>query len=270
MKKSRCILVGATFFTILMAGVCFARNTVVALDPLRLEFTEGKNSSHVKIINSSNESLSYKISTYALRMQKDGVLVRPEKLTKREALAKGMVNFSPRITTVPAGKTQIVRVAVRRPPGLPSGDYFTYLNVSPIKTKTSEDAPKKSNESIAINMNIGLSIPVIVTVGEYAPHVTLQSVQKAYDRRGRKIFRMTLKRAGQFNSYNAISVYGRINGKEKLIAHNKRIVTYVPVKEREVQVPLIEESFSGNAIRVELKRLEDNEEVLIKSYDIKI
>lgn len=265
MKKTLVVFASATFFLMNVACICFAKNTIVALDPLRLEFNDGTNSSHVKILNSSKESRSYRVSTYSLRMQENGALMRPDRLTKREAIAKSMVHFSPRITTVPAGESQIVRVAVRRPPGLPAGDYFTYLNVSPIINANPEEMTNESDESFSINMNIGLSIPIIVTVGEYSPRVSLKSVRKAFSRKGEKIFIVELEREGPFNSYNAISVYGAIDGNEKLIAHHKRVVTYVPVREREVKIPLIEKEFSGDSIRVELKRLVGRDEVLIMS-----
>lgn len=270
MKKIfRCLSIVIVLFS--FSGVfAFAESNMVMVDPLRLVFKDGKNSARLTITNTSKTQKQYRIKTFPLRMDKNGGLHKPEKVTKREAIATKMVHFSPRVTTIPSGKMQTVRVAVRRPPGLPAGDYFTYINVSIVPLK--EPLPQKKTEkgAVALSMNIGISLPIIVTVGEEDAQVDLSSVQLFKNKENKKEFRMALRRGGKYNSYNSISVYGMVNGEEKLIAHNKRVVTYVPLKEREFNVRIFEQSFTGGPVRVDLNKIEGKERKLIKSYNIKI
>ncbi len=81
----------------------YAAGPGIMLEPLRVEFPEGKRYAIVTVFNQSHtEPVSYSISTLPLRMDENGGLYEPEEWTKRDFLTQSMIRFSPRTATIEA------------------------------------------------------------------------------------------------------------------------------------------------------------------------
>lgn len=248
------------------------------LDPLRIELFDNQRSARATIYNQSpTEPTGYTISTQPRRMKEDGTLYKPTQLSKREVLAKSMFRFSPRSSEItPFGK-QVIRIAVRKPPNLPYGEYFTYMSVQPVDA--TEKKRKKTTESmdeqpetaeIALKMRVGVSIPLIIRHGKILVKTTVQDVKKATTPNGKPAYLVKLNREGNCSSYVGVSIYGMLNGKDTLIAEVPRVVTYIPLSTRLVTLPLMVPEFEGRKIRVDITDFEDRDKKLLDSKEFQI
>lgn len=118
--------------------------------PTRLEFEGRVRSGTIKILNQDPVNVDYRIS-FAPLLEKD-----------KGANAKDWVRFSPRRVRLGPGEHQTVRVVVRKPLDLASGEFTARLLIQaipPARRKSDEPTDK-----IQVNLNIvyGVSIPIII------------------------------------------------------------------------------------------------------------
>lgn len=245
-----------------------AANSGIMLDPLRVELRNGKRSAKVTVINiSKTEPVGFTIRTQILRMDKEGASSVPQKLTKREAISMAMFRHSPRTAVIPPGGQQVVRIALRKPQNLPDGEYYAYMDVKPFdvkkRQKATPKASQKTNDSsglgLNINMLIGLRIPMVLRVGETSQKTSVVSIQKAQNKSGERGFFLTLTREGNQSSYTEVAIYANIHGEKQLIAHDRRLVTRLPLTSRTAFIPLTEKAFQHGTITVELTDVEDKD-----------
>ncbi len=255
------------------AGASFAEMKGIMLSPLRVVLEDGKNYATVTVLNQSpNEPVIYSVRTRLLRMNENGDMKKPLKTTKREALAQAMVRFSPKKASLKPGGKQIVRIAVRRPPNLPDGEYYTYMNVTPTaKEEIKSGQTGGETVGMSVDMLVGVSIPIIIKQGNISSSAKILSVEpEIIDKM--KSFKVKIARTGKASSYVGIYIFGKVNGEEKVIAAAKRVVTLVPLKERFKNIPLYEKDFKGGPIRVELREFQERgtEPKIIEVYEYNI
>ena len=248
---------------------CTAHANGIMIEPLRVEMKDGQRYAVVTILNQSKvDPVKYSISIVPLRMKKDGTLYEPEKKTKRELLTKSMIRFSPRSATIPPAGSQSVRIVVRKPPNIPAGEYMTYMQVSPLQVPNLE-ARKTSvpsgASSIAINMLVGMRIPVIIHEGNPDVQSHVQAARFAKTVNGKPAIDLTIDRSGKKSSYVGISVYSVDSGEKTLIAHKPRLVTYFPLKSRNIVLPVTGAVRKGSKILVELNDYNDPDKKVIDS-----
>ncbi|NDV26870.1 hypothetical protein [Desulfovibrio sp. JC010] len=267
MKKSALVL-HITCFLLLFSSTAFALDGI-ALDPQRLEIESGKRYADVRVKNSSStKPVQYSVTTAALRMREDGSVFAPKKLTKREALARTMIKYSPRRSNLGPAKTQNIRIMVRRPANIPDGEYFTYLSVNPAASPAADkkNAPAAANEiNTGVNLLLGMRIPVVIYCGKTHVETTVSGLKKGLAAGNTKVLKATLHRKGNMSSIVKLNVYSLNKGKKTLIATNPRIVTYIPLKQRVADIPIVDDKFNGGKVLLEIQPYgKGKDEVLFK------
>lgn len=246
----------------------------IMLEPLRIEVPDGQRYAKVTILNQSDiDPVAYNISTLPLRMKEDGSLFEPEVPTKREVLTSSMVRFSPRTAKLEPSGRQSVRIAIRKPPNLPDGEYMTYMRVGPIDTPESV-APKKAlpakASSMTIEMKVGMRIPIIIYQGASTTKSSVSAVRVRRTSNGTPFIDLKLDRTGNRSSYVGTSVYSINNGQKKLIASKMRTVTYFPLTSRTLSLPINDPEFKGGTVLVELNDFNDKEKKIIDSKEFPV
>ena len=151
------------------------------ITPTRVVFDENMRTAQVTLINNGDESGDFRISFINQNMTADG---------KFEAVAEGepgmyansMVRYSPRQITLPAGQSQVVRLMLRKPRELASGEYRSHMlfQTLPKSSKSSvENITKKDDKTISVEIVpiVGISIPVIVRHGKLESTLKLENAQ---------------------------------------------------------------------------------------------
>jgi len=148
----------------------------LTVSPTRIVFEGRHRSAEVTIVNSSSIPSTYRISFKNMRMLEDGSYEDIKEAQQGELFADKMIRFAPRQVTLEPGAPQIVRLLLRKPANLSTGEYRSHLLFQGIPPETSgEDIEKldlKEDElQIQIKTVLAVTIPVTVRHGELSAKV---------------------------------------------------------------------------------------------------
>ena len=138
--------------------------------PTRLVMEARDHAAEFVLRNQSNEDATYRISLVNRRPDASGRMVTVENAKPEDKFADRMIRYSPRQVTVPAGGTQTVRIAVRRPAELEAGEYDTriFFQAVPVDQPLRADGSDLEGEGVAIQLRAiyGVTVPIVVKHGK--------------------------------------------------------------------------------------------------------
>lgn len=199
---------------------------------------DGSRGTEVVLNNIGAEPATYRISLEIKRMTAAGGLdeIAEADASEAEKAALGMIAFSPRRVTLPPNQPQVVRVGVRVPEGTPPGEYRAHMlfrAVPDAVAATSEAKPVSSGVSIALTPIYGITIPVIVRVGDLGAEAAIGAAWVSEGDDG-AAFHFDLKRTGNRSVYGDIEVTRPGVAEPLLVARG--IAVYPEVAERQVSL----------------------------------
>jgi len=150
--------------------------------------------------------------------------------------ALDMIAFSPRRVTLPPNQPQVVRVGVRVPEGTPPGEYRAHMLFRAVPgavPATADAKPASMGVSIALTPIYGITIPVIVRVGDLGAEASIGEAWVSEDLDG-PAFNFDLKRTGGRSVYGDIEVTRPGIAEPLLVARG--IAVYPEVAERTVSL----------------------------------
>ena len=231
------------FFLFFIANECFAQSQLL-IAPTRVVFSDKIRSSQVTIVNAGDETGTFRISLVNKRMTVDGNFEDVKEAKSGEQFADKMIRFSPRQVVLEPGKSQVVRLGLRKPANLDQGEYRSHMLFKAIPKDVSRDIqPSKRSEKIKIQLSaiIAISIPVIVRHGKTEASVSF--VSASYHERLPKEdyphLMLDLQRTGDQSVYgDFLAEFIDSSGAKKVVAQVKGVAIYTPGKERRVRLPL--------------------------------
>ncbi len=152
----------------------------------RIVFEGSKRSEVLTIINNSNRAETYRIGWLHYVMNDQGRLVPVERENLPPSIkpAEDMVRYAPRRITVPAQKSQQIRIMMRMPAGVEDGEYRSHLwiRTEPDVERMKKDAEVKmresgENKSMTLEMLPGITMPVIIRKGDLDAAINIQNLQ---------------------------------------------------------------------------------------------
>jgi len=149
------------------------------LFPTRIVFDKNQRAAQVELINQGRTPETYRISIVNRRMTEDGEIKSADTPEAGEQFADTMLRFSPRQVTIAPGSSQTVRMLLRKPADLATGEYRSHLQFDRVADATPEDSVEAAADGsagkvgVVITALVGASIPVIVRQGETDAHVAL-------------------------------------------------------------------------------------------------
>ncbi len=228
-------LLAAGTFALLSVPVHAAGDLLVA--PTRL-ILDGSRGTEVVLNNIGAEPATYRISLEIKRMTAAGGLeeIAEADASEAEKAALDMIAFSPRRVTLPPNQPQVVRVGVRVPEGMPPGEYRAHMlfrAVPDAAPGAAEAGPAGSGVSIALTPIYGITIPVIVRVGDLGAEAAIGAAWVSESDEG-PAFNFDLKRTGNRSVYGDIEVTRPGVAEPLLVARG--IAVYPEVAERQVSL----------------------------------
>ena len=194
---------GAAVSPALASGDLLVAPTRVILD--------GSRGTEVVLSNIGSAPATYRISLEIKRMTAAGGLdeIAEENATPAERAALDMIVFSPRRVTLPPNQPQVVRVGVRVPEGLPPGEYRAHMLFRAVPDVVpavgAEAKPEGAGVSIALTPIYGITIPVIVRVGDLGAEAVIGDAWVSEGADG-PAFNFDLSRTGSRSVYGDIEV----------------------------------------------------------------
>jgi hypothetical protein len=243
----------------------------INLFPKRVVIDDRQRIASVGLYNRAVAAGEYEITVSDMVMQRDGHLVdiaavEDPAVRANVHTASSFLRWSPRHVTLPGSEAQMVRIMARVTPDLPAGEYrshFTVVSVPPETGGTSIDEAAGAQTADGIGVRIvprfGISIPVIVRVGETTLTAGLKDFALVAQTGGPATLAFTITRDGTRSAFGDIVVTAP--GAKKPLAEVKGIGVYTEIPERTVRValdPQADPRFMARGTRWTITYLDDD------------
>lgn len=192
--------------TVFWSGAVFGHLTVF---PEKVVFEPGQRSVKVNLQNRGNETYTYRIGWEDVLMTPEGGVekIDDKNVLRKTPAASSMIRFAPRQVILNPGETQAVRVMLRRPSDLKSGEYRSHMLFQRLQEVKAIDI-KQTEDSMGLTMGllIGTSIPVFVREGEGSADVMITDASIG-EKDGIPHLNIGFKRSGPISSRIQVRVF---------------------------------------------------------------
>jgi P pilus assembly chaperone PapD len=162
-----------------------------------------------------------------------------------ELFSDKMIRFSPRQVVLEPGKSQVIRLGLRKPSNLKDGEYRSHMLFRAIPQNAGKsvqkDAKKPSGISISLTAIVGISIPVIVRHGATDVEVSFVSARfmPRQAKEDRPHMLVELERKGNRSVYgDFLAEFITKDGERKVVAQVGGVAIYTPGTKRRVKLPV--------------------------------
>ena len=222
----------------------------INLYPRRIVMDQRQRISSVGIYNKTPFDGDYEISISDMLMTEKGRVIPVDNLpagidASNLKAASEMLRWSPRRVMLPGSEAQTVRIMARTPADLPDGEYRAHFMVVSvprdldegfsIEDAVGDSAGAEESVGVTIRPRFGISIPVIIRVGDTTLDVALKDVSFVENEGGPAIA-LTITRSGTRSAYGDVVVTAE--GIDEPVAIAKGIGVYPEIDSRSVQVAL--------------------------------
>ena len=232
----------------LIIGLLICFNTVsgqgdLLITPRRVVFEGTKRSVDLNLANTGKDTATYSISIIQIRMTENGGFETITTPDPGQLFADKNIRYFPRSVTLAPNEAQVVKIQVVRQNQLTEGEYrshFYFRAVPKAKPLGEVDKAKDSTAiSVVLTPIFGITIPVIIRVGEPTGNVTLSDL-------GFNMVRDTIPNLSMVFTRNGnMSVYGDLvvdhiapDGKINRVGIANGIAIYTPNVTRKFQFNL--------------------------------
>lgn len=206
----------------------------------------------INLINSGMQTMIYRMSWDFYRMVERG---NYEKMEKPDGVdISQYITMSPRQITLRSDEKQTLRLALRRPPELPPGEYRAHLRIMSAsaeeKPQTQENQGQGAN--IGMQMNVGYAIPIIYRVsgGEEA-RATIGNVTWERARNGNLVLDVPIERTGTYSTIGQLKVYHTpAGGNEELVGEINNANVFPDLNRRIIRVQIGRQDLNNGQLRV--------------------
>ncbi len=237
-----CILFLSFLVSWLPGNVSALGNLMVT--PTRVVFDDRTRTAQVTVVNQGDEFGSFRISFIRQNMIENGSFTAtPE--TEEGLYSDRLIRYSPRQISLPPGRSQVVRLMLRKPANLLDGEYrshmlFQALPPPSMPVSSSKQTEKPNNIQIEILPILGVSIPVIVRHGKLTGEVSLSDAKIAQiEGSDRRVIAVDITRRGNSSVYGDIrATFTPRKGNPIVIAKAKGVAVYTNLEQRHFILPL--------------------------------
>lgn len=235
------IVIAITLFIVLPSNSLQAQGSLL-LTPKRIIFEGNKTSESINLANSGTDTARYVISLVDLRMNEDGSFEEISQADAWQISAEPYLRYFPRTVTLAPNEAQVIRVQYNRQAQMAPGEYRSHIYVRALSTPTplgEKDPEQTASISVKLQPVFGISIPVIIRVGETNATAFFSGISLETPDSASYALSMVLNRTGNMSIYGNIIVrYITPNGISTVVATVKGLAVYTPNKLRRIQLPL--------------------------------
>jgi len=213
------------------------------LYPKIIVFDGSKRSQTLNVANTGKDSVRYFISVLQIRMNDDGSFQTITQPDSAQFFADKNFRFFPRTVFLGPNESQTVKMQLVNTGQLAAGEYRSHLYFRAEAEKQPLGAEPPNNDTSAIAVKLvavfGISIPVIIRIGETNSIVDFSDLSFQMVRDTMPELKITFNRSGNASIYGDISVDHISNqGKVTRIGIVKGMALYTPNKLRHFNLPL--------------------------------
>jgi P pilus assembly chaperone PapD len=215
------------------------------LYPTRIVFAGNQRAAQLELINNGTESATYRISLVNRRMSETGAFSGIDAPLPGEQFAEDMLRYSPRQVTLAPGAGQAVRIMVRKPADLATGEYRSHMlfakQPDPRGRSSVESGDATDDNEIGITLTalVGASIPLIVRHGNTDAAVALTHIDLQRPTDKTPVLAFVVERSGTQSVYGDLTIsFTPHSGSEQVIARANGVAVYTPNPLRRASITL--------------------------------
>lgn len=234
-------LAGFIAMSVLSPAKAIAQGNLL-IYPTRVVFEGQKKMQVINLVNTGKDTAEYLISLTERRMTENGALENITQPDSGQKFADKNIRFFPRSVKLAPNESQVIKVQVIKSNELLPGEYRSHFFFRAVpKEKPLGDKKTKADTSFSIKITpvFGITIPVIIRIGENTTKISLSdlSIETVNDTTTQ--LKMKFSRTGNMSVYGNIVVnYISPSGSKIQVAIAKGISVYTPNLTRRFQVDL--------------------------------
>jgi len=211
--------------------------------PRRVVFEGNYQREEIVVVNIGRDTATYAISFLQYWMTEDGAFEEITEPRPGQLFADPYLRYFPRSVTLAPDESQVIRMQVRRLPGMAEGEYRShlYFRAEPDEKPLGEDVVLPDSTSIGVRLTpiYGVSIPVIIRIGNLHSKVTISDLTVEQEENQSPVVKMTLNREGNRSVYGDLSiVYIAPDGETINVGIVRGLAVYTPNTLRRFSMPL--------------------------------
>lgn len=221
----------------------------INLYPRRVTIEGRQRTAQVGLFNRTANEGSYEINITEMAMTPEGQLipldqVADPKLAARVKSAKDMIRWSPKRLTLLGRESQTIRLMARPTSDTPPGEYRAHFvaisrpseSTGGVSIDEALSGQRSSGIGVTIRPRFGISIPVIVRVGQTTLKMAISSAQLISNRDGTQDLKIVLAREGTRSAYGDVEVYRE--GSSDPVAIARGVGVYPEIDSRSLILPI--------------------------------
>ena len=179
--------------------------------PRRVVLDGRTRSVDISLANIGNDTATYTISFVQIRMTEEGGFETITEPDEGQQFASPYLRFFPRSVTLSPNDVQTVKIQAARTRDLEPGEYRShmYFRAAP-KEKPQGEEPAAPQDPASISIKLvpvfGITIPVIIRIGETTANVTLSDLSLQFEKDTIPRLGFTFNRSGNRSVYGDIAV----------------------------------------------------------------
>ncbi|MCW3116923.1 MAG: hypothetical protein JWM28_1005 [Chitinophagaceae bacterium] len=210
--------------------------------PKRVVFEGIKRSEELNLANTGKDTATYSISFIQIRMKVDGSFENITQPDSGQYFAEKYLRFFPRTVTLAPNEAQAVKVQITRSNELVQGEYRSHLYFRSIpnnKPLGEKEPANDSGISVKLIPVFGISIPVIIRVGDNTSAVSLSDISFQLKTGEKPAVTMMINRTGNMSVYGDLMVdHISSQGKVSRVGMVKGLAVYAPNSVRRFHLEL--------------------------------
>lgn len=236
-------------FLTLLSGLSFFNSVDssaqgnLLITPRRVVFEGSKRSIDLNLANTGVDTATYAISLIQIRMTEEGSFETITEPDPDQRFADKYIRFFPRSVTLGPNEGQIVKVQVSKSNDLTTGEYrshFYFRAVPKVKPLGEEEAARDTAAiSVQLTPVFGITIPVLIRIGESSTKVSLSDLAFSIDNESKPRLKMVFRRTGNMSVYGDIAIdHISTQGKITRVGIANGLAVYTPNQSRQFQMNL--------------------------------
>jgi hypothetical protein len=211
--------------------------------PRRVVFEGNHQREEIVVVNTGQDTAAYVISFLQYWMTEDGSFEEITEPRPGQLFADPYLRYFPRSVKLAPDESQVIRMQVRRLPGMAEGEYRShlYFRAVPGEKPLGEEDVLPDSTSIGVRLTpiYGVSIPVIIRIGNLYSKVTINDLAVEQVENQPPVVKMTLNREGNQSVYGDLSIdYIAPDGKTINVDIVRGLAVYTPNTLRRFSMPL--------------------------------
>ncbi|MFT6907859.1 MAG: fimbrial chaperone protein [Oleiphilaceae bacterium] len=209
-KTAKIILTSFILISLLQSYTAKAN---LLISPLRVAINDRERSAQVILINTGDESRSYRIGWVQKKaLALGGYQDLNEEESANFPTASQMFRMSPKQVTLAPNQRQVIKMAARRPKGLADGEYRSHLKFTVLPKQIDETTV--AERGIVLNLMLNYTIPVILRQGPTEVDVSISEgniVKSIVNDKIKYDIAVTMSRSGPSSAHGSLYAYWQPN-----------------------------------------------------------